>query len=525
MVNIKKLKKIKAGFSAALFSICFLGVFSITINANGEELKKVGSDPYVYFSDESNIERIWPIFGNPITDFDIKLKTFKDNKEELDFEKGDNLDIQGEFTLLFNEKRMNELISRCSNRAQENCDSEGWSDKKCSEIISNLCTDNNGYTIDFMDDLGVYAQIWKKDKNDNGKGDHFIDEFYIAEGIDAKVGDVQKFQSSWKIPEEIPEGDYYISIFINGSNSFNIKGHSSIIGVKAVGYSFKIVAGGKKGVQLDKNNIKFNGTDFNYPDLIARMTDKKKLKVEIHLVNLDNGNKKVDVTYEMFKWSQEDQANSLKKKQESINIAANGKKDLVYEENLDDGQVGVYILLITATDGKSISKGLVRFGLKDDDRGIMLFLGVAKSPEGIYYPMFCPRNAQREGRAITKFKIELLDRNDKEIAVFEDEGVITPVAKCFLLSGRNFKLNGLDYVKLRGTVTGKNEKINDQREIEYNFAREGYESVSKKAFLTGERVLGILAAVIIILILGVLLLATPPKKKVRKKKRKKKLSK
>lgn len=413
---------------------------------------------------QNDLEEVYPLYISPLSDF--KLDWEQGAKQS--YAKGENFELKGKLSYMFKGK---EEINKI--KAQD-CQGKD----ECAVLES-------PYQMPFFSDVGILAQIWRKDEANSATGDNLVDEFYVSQGGTLKENEPVPFSLNWKVPTEIQKGQYYASFFVNANKRFNLKGTPLVSFFPAATFDFDVTGDGQNGIAIDKGNITVNGKKYSYrqPAPAVDLIDGK-INIETDLVNLDAKEEVTKVKYELSGWSQEDPKDIEKSSEETKIVAASGKEKLSY--SFAPSSAGsVYNLKITATanSGKSISN--VRFVVNDTSRGVFRFLGLA-AKDNSYYPMICIMDAAWKGYFDGKVKLILTNEANKTIGAWEKEGKIIPNEKCFVVKSGDTALGkNAGLVKINGIIQNKDGKLADERTVIYKLG----ESIKEKSPAVSEKVI------------------------------------
>jgi len=423
----------------------------------------------------------------------------------LDFDKGGKTSFQ-----------KGELASLAGDLNYSGDDAKNQLDKALTNCQSQLegkakCVAPEFYQIPVISNVGIFVQVWRKDETASRvkTGDYLIDEFYASQGITLKEGEGQKIAVNWKIPAEIKEGRYYFSFFVTANQRFPLSGFPLNVFSPGIVYPFDISGEGGNGVEIDKSEIKLNGNA--YSQVLPAPTvepDDDGITVEVPVTNLDSAEQKVTVRYELYRWTQENSENLLKKENTVETVAPGEIKAAAFSFVPNDSD-GVYDIKVTASTPQSQSVADIHFSLKDRNEGIFLFLGVAKGQDNKDYPIFCPRNARGTGMFPATVKLSL-NENGKDVASWDKKGVIEAVdGRCLVIKEDRFSqaLGSGSCVKLTGNIFGSGNQSTDAETVDYNCepknpAETGASQTQKEPAFTGKNMVIILAILLILAVAG-----------------------
>lgn len=399
---------------------------------------------------------------SPFSKFDI---TF-DQKNKKGFHANTPVVVKGSFGYSNNSlSEINKIIQDCQAKYSN------FEDEKRNII----CAAPPIYEIPSFSDVGVFAQVWKVDtdrERERKNGDYLIDEFYVAEGLDINVEERKDFIFKWKAPEKLENGDYYISFFINSYKRFSLLSIPINTFSPVSRFDFNIrEESDSKNIFIDKETLKINGKNYSpiHPAPIVEPLNKS-ISIDFPVINPNKEEQKVKIKYELFRWTEEDHKNLLKTEETTKTIGTENAsiQSFKFEPNKNES---LYDLRITATSPQGVkSMTNIHFSIKNHDRGIFTYLGMARREESLY-PMFCLRDAQWEGLFEGKVKISISD-SKKITSVWEKDGFLEPQdGRCFVILNNNFKKSANAFeqeIKLSGEIFNKTGEKVDQIEIVHN---------------------------------------------------------
>jgi len=411
--------------------------------------------------DSNDMEKIIPSHQAPVSSFKFDL----DLPSEQIYETGNPVTIKGKISYSYKGKELLEKFNEaCSSKAGN----------------ENQCKSPGIYKIPVFENSGIFVQVWRKDSKKPEKGDYLVDEFYVMEDVVVLEGDTSDFQVNWKIPNEVEKGDYYLLFFINSNKRFDLSGTPLANSSYAERYDFKVLnKSEKKGIVLDKNNIKISGNSYAYK-MPVPVIDEDAVSVKIPLKNLDSTEQNVAVKYELFSWGQTDSLNIISTKNETKSLSSNAEIELQYDLEPTDIN-SVYNLKVTAATSQSRSVSNVRFVIKDKNQGIFRLLTLAEDKNRNYFPLFCVRNAQWSGNFQGKVEITLND------VVWEKEGILdASEGRCFIIKDERFKIADYNCAKLEGKIFDKEGKQTNIVQVSYNCSQRGQFSQMSDQFIGQE---------------------------------------
>jgi len=403
---------------------------------------------------EADLEEIMPFIYPPLTVFDLSVG----KEQERNYHRGTEINLKGTLGLSFQTRE------KLDKNIKDSCRSKGINPG------SETCMLPEIYFPEFAD-LGVFVQVWRKDESDESdKGDYLMDEFYAAKDLTLNENERQEFNINWKVPRDLKEGKYYFSLYVNSGKRYNLSGFPTQAFSSGLDYGFNVQGEGENGIELDKNNITIDKSPFIYRQPAPEIkTSESGIKVEIPVVNLNEAEQTVKLNYTLFGWSQEDYGDVIDAGEEYRNLEPG--QISIYTVNIKPADTdSVQNLKITANTGNSKSASNIRLLVKDKNRGLFRFLGLA-SPEtrrDTALPIFCIRNASYFGYFNGKVKLTFTGQNGKPV-IWEKEGqMLAGNDKCFVVRDSNLKFKKDTCLKIKGEIFDDRGRTVDEREANYS---------------------------------------------------------
>jgi len=371
---------------------------------------------------KDRVQEVLPFQTSPYNKFNLAIGG------KQSYQNGEKFEVQG--TLSFSSQAQAE-----AQKFLKDCQSKSKSGSQCLNPPS--------YSFPTLDNVGVFVQVWKKDKTEMAasKGDFLVDEFYALQGATLKENESKEFTINWQVPGELKEGDYYLALYVNSGKGFDLWGSPLVPYSWAKVFDFGVktsdgVIG--SGIELDKDNIRVNGKSYSYRQPAPEVTpnDSNEIAVELPLTNLNPQKENIKLKYELYRFGQSDPENLINSEEETKTVNAGEKTALQYSfsPNATDSLYNVKVIASTA---KSISESNIRFVVTGKDRGIFRFLGLAQS-QGSFNPLICLRDAVWNGLFPGKVKISVADNHGNLLGDFEQDANIKAETRCFVLPSIKF---------------------------------------------------------------------------------------
>ncbi|MFZ0459451.1 MAG: hypothetical protein WAM17_13605, partial [Rhodoplanes sp.] len=149
-----------------------------------------------------------------------------------------------------------------------------------------------------------------------------MDQFYAAEGLTVPAGGELPISIQWNIPSYAVSGEYKVATFFTVSRKFNLLGLPFTDDVVGNTASFKVSGELKRGVSFKKDAVTVAGEKYYFAAFPPRTSASDPVTVEATLANATGESFTVPVTWSLYHWSQNDQANFITSKTEQVTVAA-----------------------------------------------------------------------------------------------------------------------------------------------------------------------------------------------------------
>lgn len=448
--------------SGIIFSLYFLLPCMVNAALAEETSKKIiipaPSQDSVALPEEAGIKRVLPFYTYPFTKFGVSF----DDAGKQTYQAGESLNLKGKvaYPSQINAEELEKIKKECNGDPTTS-----------PEFKKETCNSPEIYKFPYFKKTALLAQIWREDENQGQrkeKGDFLVDEFYVFEERTLKEGVAQEFTLKWNIPGGINEGRYYVSFFLNQDKNFSLLGFPVNVFAPYTRFDFSVTRGAEKedGVIIDKNNVKINGSEYSQvlPIPLVKAKDNKFL-FEVPIANLSSQDEQVTVLYELQKWTEENPENLISNSKEEISLRKGEKRNLSFTADFD--RVASFSNLKITAVGKKYKSALnIHFAAQDKNGGVLRFLGLGENQKDkLFYPMFCPRNAQWSGTFPGKIRITLTKENG-ESQVWEKEDTIPAKdAICFVLTEEKMKLKNPGCVEIKGEILNSQNKLVDRKSV------------------------------------------------------------
>ena len=268
-------------------------------------------------------------------------------------------------------------------------------------------------------DGSVYVKIYRQrgsgEKDANGPD--VVDQFYAAENLAVAANGELPISINWYIPSYAVSGEYKIATFFTVSRKFNLLGLPFTDDVVGNTASFKVAGELRNGVSFKKDAVIVGDQKYYFAAFPPRTSATDPVTVEATLANPTGESVTVPVTWSLYHWSQNDQANFITSKTEQITIAAGKTAKVSFV--VDDAAHPVYLLQGVAKWHDSSSIINVRFVREGKDQLRINYPSLISYPliEGQESTLFsCLHNAGESASVPGgRLQLSLLDHNGKVI--------------------------------------------------------------------------------------------------------------
>ena len=315
----------------------------------------------------------------------------------------------------------------------------------------------------------LYVRIFQKNKaNTQENGDYVIDEFFVLEDIHLMPSEKKNVNFSWNIPPSAFKENYKLATFFTVDKKYNMSGLSFTSNVYASFCTFEIKGNNQGRIIFDRNNTKFNNEAYLFRAYIPQITSKDKAEISIPLNNTYNISKDVRITYDLYSWDALSEENKIKSDSEDIVIGANSYRTIKYL--LDEIDLTVYLLKITATSKTDKSIIDIRFGVSDIPLARINYAGITKFPiqKGEKAKAFVCFHNTNATIFDGKINLELKDKEGNIIASKEYQGNITGDV---MIETADINANqNLNLFNLESELSDKNGKVIDSFSKTYDIS-------------------------------------------------------
>ena len=190
----------------------------------------------------------------------------------------------------------------------------------------------------------VYVKIFK-DRGDGSKdanGPDVVDQFYALEDISIPRNSEKPIEITWNVPSYAVSGSYKLATFFTAAKKFNLLGLPFTDDVVGNTAPFRVMGEQKASVAFKKDSVTVNGGKYYFAAFPPRADAAAPVTVEATLTNTGTESVAIPVTWTLYHWAQNDQANYLDRRVDEVTIPAGGEKKVSFIVN--DAQYPVYLL-------------------------------------------------------------------------------------------------------------------------------------------------------------------------------------
>lgn len=216
-------------------------------------------------------------------------------------------------------------------------------------IFNGSVQNNNPYPLP---ELAVKANIFKIEQEGENRVVKTVDEFIVADNINLTSLGTFKIDAIYNLPINAVQGDYEVTFSIVQDNQIHIAGLSFADEAPSLnlGFSqFTITGDKQEKVSIIQNQIMINDQAYNNVEPNPIYSEANPATIKVPIQNNTNDSQKVEVSYEVFSWS--DDLGETGRVREVLNqeleIAGNSRTDAVY--TLENIKEAVYYVKVTVS--------------------------------------------------------------------------------------------------------------------------------------------------------------------------------
>ena len=315
----------------------------------------------------------------------------------------------------------------------------------------------------------VYVKIFK-DRGDGSKdanGPDVVDQFYALEDISIPANGEKPIEITWNVPSYAVSGSYKLATFFTAAKKFNLLGLPFTDDVVGNTAPFRVTGEQKASVAFKKDAVTVDGNQYYFAAFPPRADAAKPVTIEATLINTGTQSVTIPLTWTLYHWAQNDQANYLDRRVDEVTIPPGGEKKVSFIVN--DAQYPVYLLEGVARWKDTSSIINVRFVRSGHDRLRINYPALMSYPltKGEESTLFsCLHNAGESASVPNgRLELSLLDHKGKVIHSYTYTGNVTGammgVAEKFIPQ-KTYGTFTLDAKLYQG------EELVDQSSVTYN---------------------------------------------------------
>ena len=275
----------------------------------------------------------------------------------------------------------------------------------------------------------VYVKIFK-DRGDGSKdanGPDVVDQFYALEDISIPANGEKPIEITWNVPSYAVSGSYKLATFFTVENKFNLLGLPFTDDVVGNTAPFRVTGEQKASVAFKKEAVMVDGNRYYFAAFPPRTDAAKPVTVEATLTNTGTEGVTIPLTWTLYHWAQNDQANYLDRRVDKVIIPPGGEKKVLFIVN--DAQYPVYLLEGIARWKDTSSVINVRFVREGKDRLRINYPSLMSYPltKGQETTLFsCLHNAGESASVQNgRLELSLFDENNRPIHSYTYTGDVT----------------------------------------------------------------------------------------------------
>ena len=275
----------------------------------------------------------------------------------------------------------------------------------------------------------VYVKIFKErgDGSKDANGPDVVDQFYALENISIPANSEKPIEITWNVPSYAVSGSYKLATFFTVSRKFNLLGLPFTDDVVGNTAGFRVMGEQKASVAFKKDSVTVDGNQYYFAAFPPRADAAKPVTVEATLTNTGKESVTIPLTWTLYHWAQNDQANYLDRRVDEVTIPPGGEKKVSFIVN--DAQHPVYLLEGVARWKDTSSIINVRFVREGKDQLRINYPALMSYPltKGQETTLFsCLHNAGESASVPNgRLELSLLDENNRPIHSYTYTGDVT----------------------------------------------------------------------------------------------------
>ncbi len=358
-------------------------------------------------------------------------------------------------------------------------------------------------------DGALYVKVFKtRGATNDGNGPDVVDQFFVKDTIAIPANGSVPISFQWKVPAYAASGDYQLAAFFTTAHKFNLLGLSFTDDIVGNTVPFTVVAEQDTRVAFDKAGVTVNGTPYFFAAFPPRV-GVSPATVAAAIRNTSNGSARANVTWKVYQWDAQQEANLVQQEHTSVIVPGNGTAPV--SVTVRDAAHSVYLVVgeLSWKDTKSIIGA--RFVREGIDQPRINFPSITSFPlkAGEETTLFsCLHNAGEHTVSDGRLDLTLKDKLGRMITEYSYSGNITSAmmgVKNAFTPAKNY-----DYAVLDAKLY-KGDALVDETNIVYDCSAIDPSQCTPPSFLemifgSGSALASAIGLVVLILAAGMLVL-------------------
>ena len=305
-----------------------------------------------------------------------------------------------------------------------------------AEFTVNL-TNNNPYPVV---DANVYIKLFRARPagEQSAQLAHLVDQFQAIEGVTIPANATRERTFTYDIPSSLPSGEYNVVTFVSTAQRYNLLGLPFTDDVVGDSTTLTITGDQAGMVRWNRDQVLVDLKQHHFASFIPEVSPTQPVRVIAPIYNeLDtpiNG----QLTWKVYHWDQQNEANLITTETRPISIAAGDSISASY--TLEDIDHAVYVVVGEVEHNGVTSLINVRFARTDVSEIRLNYPGVLSYPlvEGEENTLFSCLHSASSFDLVpdSRLELSLLDAQGEEFYSYTYEGPVSSdmmgVAKTFV---------------------------------------------------------------------------------------------
>jgi hypothetical protein len=203
----------------------------------------------------------------------------------------------------------------------------------------------------------VYVKIFRKggdEKLIHQNGYALVDQFALPDTFNIPAKGERTASFAWKVPENAMKGDYQVSFFFETAKRYNLLGLSFTDDVTGNQAQFSVKTDNASIVELDKNQVSLNGTDYHFAAFPPHFTKDEPVTATVKIVNPKNTEIVVPVIWKLYAWDGLREEALQDTKTELITLKPKETKEIAYRAKPIESSVSYLVVETKDRNASSI---------------------------------------------------------------------------------------------------------------------------------------------------------------------------